>query len=245
MKRICIVGSVDTATHLIDALPDRHEIQVVSNAEARGGNDRYTLVSRLDEIDGRIDFLIDPDGIIDSVRLNANLFGDAACVVVNSIRKTATSAASNHRHLQDAGIDFVALSYIPTLFDSSTSVEVSFAAPAANGAALANTLRELFSSRTIEIVPDTIGHVSGRIVAMVINEAAFAVMEGVASPEDIDKAMRLGVNYPEGPLRWADTIGAATIVALLDLLWAEYHDERYRVARILRDHAHSGETFLS
>jgi 3-hydroxybutyryl-CoA dehydrogenase len=69
---------------------------------------------------------------------------------------------------------------------------------------------------------------------MLANEAAFAVMDGVAEPEKIDLAMRLGVNYPKGPLSWAKEIGYAQIVVVLDHLFAEYHEERYRAAPLLR-----------
>jgi 3-hydroxybutyryl-CoA dehydrogenase len=73
-----------------------------------------------------------------------------------------------------------------------------------------------------------------RIVCMLANEAAFAVMDGVAEPEKIDLAMRLGVNYPKGPLSWAKEIGYAQVVVVLDHLFAEYHEERYRAAPLLR-----------
>lgn len=73
-----------------------------------------------------------------------------------------------------------------------------------------------------------------RIVSMLANEAAFALGEGVAELKTIDKAMQLGVNYPKGPLTWAKEIGYPTIVETLDHLHAEYGEERYRVAPLLR-----------
>lgn len=73
-----------------------------------------------------------------------------------------------------------------------------------------------------------------RIVCMLANEAAFAVGEGVASETTIDLALRLGVNYPKGPLAWAKELGYERVVAVLDHLYAEYHEERYRVAPLLR-----------
>ena len=56
----------------------------------------------------------------------------------------------------------------------------------------------------------------------------------VGSPEDIDTALRLGFNYPRGPLEWADQIGLEHVVATLDALYEELHEERYRVAPLLR-----------
>jgi 3-hydroxybutyryl-CoA dehydrogenase len=73
-----------------------------------------------------------------------------------------------------------------------------------------------------------------RIVCQLVNEAAFAELEGVASGETIDLAMRLGVNYPHGPLEWGRAIGFKHVLAVLDHLYAEYHEERYRACVLLR-----------
>jgi len=77
-------------------------------------------------------------------------------------------------------------------------------------------------------------YVIGRIVCSIINEAAFALGEGVASSADIDTAMRLGVNYPQGPLEWANKLGLPLALAMLDHLYSFYHEERYRAAPLLR-----------
>jgi 3-hydroxybutyryl-CoA dehydrogenase len=78
------------------------------------------------------------------------------------------------------------------------------------------------------------GLVLGRILCQIVNEARFAVQEGVASAEDADTAMRLGFNWPRGPFEWAGAIGAERVVAVLDALHAELGEERYRVAPSLR-----------
>ena len=83
-------------------------------------------------------------------------------------------------------------------------------------------------------VKDGPGLVLPRIVAMLVNEAAFAVLEGVADGETIDLAMRLGVSYPLGPLEWGRRIGWRRVLAVLDHLQAEYGEERYRACRLLR-----------
>jgi 3-hydroxybutyryl-CoA dehydrogenase len=76
--------------------------------------------------------------------------------------------------------------------------------------------------------------VLGRIVCQVINECAFALGEGVGSAQDIDTGMVLGLNYPRGPLAWADEIGLDHVLAVLDGLWEKYREERYRPAPELR-----------
>ena len=73
-----------------------------------------------------------------------------------------------------------------------------------------------------------------RTVAMLANEAADAVSQDVASARDVDLAMRNGLNYPVGPLAWADAIGLAHVRAVLANLSAHYGDPRYRTSPLLR-----------
>jgi 3-hydroxybutyryl-CoA dehydrogenase len=82
-----------------------------------------------------------------------------------------------------------------------------------------------------------------RTVAMLANEGADAVLQGVGSAGDIDLAMRAGVNYPQGPLAWADTIGLPAVLRTLDNLQAAYGEERYRPSLLLRRHVAEGRNF--
>lgn len=82
-----------------------------------------------------------------------------------------------------------------------------------------------------------------RTVAMLANEAADALLHGVASAADIDLAMRAGVNYPQGPLAWADAIGLAHVLKVLQNLQASYGEERYRPSLLLRRRVAEGRTF--
>ena len=84
------------------------------------------------------------------------------------------------------------------------------------------------------------GGVLERIVCQVINECAFALGEGVGSAEDIDTGMVLGLNYPRGPLAWADEIGLDHVLAVLDSLCEQYREERYRPAPVLRGLVRAG-----
>lgn len=86
----------------------------------------------------------------------------------------------------------------------------------------------------VEWVGDAPGLVLGRIVCQLINECAFTLGEGVGSAEDIDTGMVLGLNHPRGPLAWAREIGTEHVLAVLDALWSEYREERYRAAPALR-----------
>jgi 3-hydroxybutyryl-CoA dehydrogenase len=82
-------------------------------------------------------------------------------------------------------------------------------------------------------VGDAPGLVLGRIVCQLVNEAAFALGEGVGGARDIDTGMTLGLNHPRGPLEWADAIGLDHVLAVLEALWGEYREERYRPAPAL------------
>jgi 3-hydroxybutyryl-CoA dehydrogenase len=84
-----------------------------------------------------------------------------------------------------------------------------------------------------EWVADAPGLVLGRIVAQLVNEALFAVGEGVGSPEDVDAGLELGLNHPRGPVAWGRTIGFDRVLAAIEGLWAERRDERYRPAPLL------------
>jgi 3-hydroxybutyryl-CoA dehydrogenase len=100
----------------------------------------------------------------------------------------------------------------------------------------AQIAEEFFKSLGKETVrvKDTAGLTFPRIVSLIINEAARALEEGVASAEEIDVAMRLGVNYPQGPLKWADQIGLDEVLAVLEGLQKETGEDRYRPAPLLR-----------
>ncbi|MEP7330170.1 MAG: 3-hydroxyacyl-CoA dehydrogenase [Betaproteobacteria bacterium] len=82
-------------------------------------------------------------------------------------------------------------------------------------------------------VDDVAGLVVLRTVAMLANEAADAVTQGIAAPADVDLAMRKGVNYPCGPLAWADAIGLKRVRAVLQHLAAHYGEDRYRVSPLI------------
>lgn len=90
------------------------------------------------------------------------------------------------------------------------------------------------------ILPPGSWPVYPRIIVMVINEAAAALGDGLATAEDIDTAMHLGANYPQGPLQLADAIGLDVVLMVLDALHAEYGDDRYRAAPLLRRLVHAG-----
>lgn len=89
-------------------------------------------------------------------------------------------------------------------------------------------------------VQDSVGLVMPRILCMLINEACFAMMEGVAEGTDIDTAMKLGTNYPKGPVEWAEQIGVQQVHAVMRALYQHFGEDRYRVSPLLQKAALSG-----
>ncbi|WP_041282780.1 3-hydroxybutyryl-CoA dehydrogenase [Desulfofundulus kuznetsovii] len=94
--------------------------------------------------------------------------------------------------------------------------------------------------KTPVAVNEAPGFIVNRMLVPMINEAAYILMEGVATAEDIDKAMKLGANHPIGPLALADLIGLDVCVAVMETLYAEFGDPKYRPCPLLRKLVRSG-----
>jgi 3-hydroxybutyryl-CoA dehydrogenase len=99
-----------------------------------------------------------------------------------------------------------------------------------------NTIKGL--SQKLDKIPvevfDYPGFISNRILLPMINEAIFALMESVASKEDIDTVMKLGMNHPMGPLALADFIGLDVCLAIMEVLYNGYNDSKYRPCPLLK-----------
>ncbi|EFM12397.1 3-hydroxyacyl-CoA dehydrogenase NAD-binding [Paenibacillus curdlanolyticus YK9] len=89
-------------------------------------------------------------------------------------------------------------------------------------------------------VRDYPGFVSNRLLMPMINEAIYAVYEGVAEPEAIDQVMKLGMNHPMGPLALADLIGLDTCLAIMETLHEGFGDSKYRPCPLLRQYVQAG-----
>jgi 3-hydroxybutyryl-CoA dehydrogenase len=90
-------------------------------------------------------------------------------------------------------------------------------------------------------VQDYPGFISNRILLPMINEAIFALMEGVSSAEDIDTVMKLGMNHPMGPLTLADFIGLDVCLAILEVLYNGFNDPKYRACPLLKKMVAAGK----
>ena len=166
------------------------------------------------------------------------------CNTLTISATTAQQAAGQHTPI-------IGMPILPNYFERQKSVEFSFPLMIppfhGHGRKVSELAAEFLAliGKTGEKIKDSVAGVFPRTLALIINEAAFAVQESVATAADIDTAMKLGTNYPKGPLAWCDEIGAPAIVAVLDALASEYGNDRYRVATLLRRHAESGMKFIT
>lgn len=90
-------------------------------------------------------------------------------------------------------------------------------------------------SSDYQFVEDRVGMVTPRIICMIINEAFYTVQEGTATKEDIDLGMKLGTNYPMGPFEWCEKISVTHVYELLEALYNDTKEERYKIAATLRN----------
>jgi 3-hydroxybutyryl-CoA dehydrogenase len=88
--------------------------------------------------------------------------------------------------------------------------------------------------KTVVTSRDTPGFVTTRALAVLLNEAAWMLYEGVATRDDIDTAYKLGFHHPMGPFELADLVGIDTALAILDVMWDGFRDPRYRACPLLR-----------
>lgn len=92
------------------------------------------------------------------------------------------------------------------------------------------------------LVDDRVGLVTPRMICMIINEAYYTLQEKTAEVEDIDLGMKLGTNYPKGPFEWARQIGIANVYQVLNAVYEDTKEERYKICPLLKTKFLRGET---
>jgi 3-hydroxybutyryl-CoA dehydrogenase len=161
-----------------------------------------------------------------------------AILITNTLTAPATAIARNVTGYKRV----IGIPMMPTELASQKAIEYSIPLQHEDVTSNKEMLKSLFR-KDVEKIGDSVAGIFPRTLSMIINEAAFAVQEGVATAGDIDQAMKFGTNYPKGPLAWCDEIGAYTICAILEALQVEYGHERYRIAPLLRLNAEAGKKF--
>jgi len=168
-----------------------------------------------------------------------DLLGDEQAAVPLQGGPQAICCAAGSLAALDPGGGAIGFHALPPLAESQL-VELTGGADSTGAASQAAERFFTTLGKHVSWVADAPGLVLGRIVSQVINEAVFALGEGVGSAEDIDRGMLHGLNYPRGILAWADVIGLDHVLGVLDALVHERHEERYRAAPLLRSLVLSG-----
>ncbi len=208
--------------------------------------DRDATIGRLTYVDvtdqlAEVDLVV--EAIVENEAVKKELFAELDVIVpegrilatnTSSISITAIGAATKRPELV-LGMHFMnpvpIMMLVELVRGQATSAEAM--------AAAANLCARL--GKTPVEAADYPGFISNRILLPMINEAVFAVMEGVGTPEAIDTVMRLGMNHPMGPLTLADFIGLDVCVAILDVLYKGLGDPKYRACPLLRRMVAAGQ----
>ncbi len=151
-------------------------------------------------------------------------------VEIDNARLVLTDGRPAHQVAAEAGVSDVAVFDHPLLWAPGTAL--AYAVPAAASAEWRGQAAAWLQAFGFvpHLLQDAPGLVVARTVAMLVNEAADAVQQGVCSTDGADAAMKLGVNYPAGPFEWLQSLGVARVVAVIEALDAAYRGERYRVS---------------
>ncbi|MDO8250489.1 MAG: 3-hydroxyacyl-CoA dehydrogenase family protein, partial [Rhodoferax sp.] len=164
-------------------------------------------------------------------------------VAAGDARLYVTDGRTATRRAFETGVANTVLIDLALDYNKVTRLAISVAAQC-NTASAAQAIGLLQAAgMAISRFNDVPGLVVMRSVAMLANEAADAVNQGVCDAKGADAAMRLGVNYPCGPLAWADRVGLPQISQVLSNLGQAYGEDRYRVSPLIQHHVFAEKNF--
>lgn len=171
----------------------------------------------------------DPEAKRENLRLIESGIGPSVPILSTSVTVTVGEQAHWTRHPER----LVGISALPGMTSGGLLELAAGSGTDASAIRSAGAFLQRLGKETA-VVQDRVGMVTPRILCGIINEAFFALTEDAASPRDIDTAMKLGTNYPFGPVEWAQKIGIRHILCILEALHRDLGDDRYRVAPLLR-----------
>jgi 3-hydroxybutyryl-CoA dehydrogenase len=208
----------------------------------KGGADPDEVLARVEPVDDLVPADLMVEAVVEDIGVKAEIFGRAdhllppeAILASNtSSIPIATLAAATSRSDRVIGMHF----FNPVPMMALVEVVRAPATSDETAAAIVQLAREL--GKTPAEANDFPGFVSNRILMPFVNEAVWALHDGVADPEAIDTIAKLGFNHPIGPLALADLIGLDTCVAIMQVLYEGLGDEKYAPCPLLREHVAAG-----
>ncbi|MFT5116598.1 MAG: 3-hydroxybutyryl-CoA dehydrogenase [Kiritimatiellia bacterium] len=213
------------------------EALLPNEADHQALNGTITIGTGFGVEQGLVDQIINSSMGVEQDDSNAPFIrvGDSCLMLTDGRTATQVSAETNENNiiLFDLCLDFENSKRI-TVCRSDQSDEQAFNQAVA-------VLQHL--GKTVSVIDDVPGMVVMRTVCMLANEGADAVNQQVCNVESVDLAMQAGVNYPCGPLRWADNVGVKYVVTVLQNLNTTYAEDRYRVSPLLHRKVHGGVGF--
>lgn len=222
--------SIDTITKNLDRQVKK---DVIKEEDKQRALSNITKVVGLDNVANEIDLVIEAVFEDKAVKLSIfnklnNIVNPDCIFASNTSSISITELSASTRPDKFIGMHFMnpvpMMKLVEIIRGYSTSNETY------------NTIKLL--SEKLGKVPvevfDYPGFISNRVLMPMINEAIFALMEGVASAEDIDTVMKLGMNHPMGPLTLADFIGLDVCLAIMEVLFNGYNDSKYRPCPLLK-----------
>jgi len=175
------------------------------------------------------DVFLDLDFDDNSYRLQDYLTNTNTTFVLGAVKCTLESAAVGLQVPENwKGIGINAL---PTFIERNT---LECTNPYSIAETALRELADLLGYSNVEVVGSRVGLVTPRVICMIINEAFYTVQEGTANREDINQAMRLGTNYPKGPFEWCEAMGLQNVYEVLEAMYNDTKDERYKICSLLK-----------
>jgi 3-hydroxybutyryl-CoA dehydrogenase len=208
----------------------------------RGGDDPDEVLARVEQVDDLVSADLLVEAVVENAEVKSEIFrradgvlpGEAILASNTSSIPIASLAAATQRPDRVIGMHFFNPVPVMALVEVVRAPETSDE----TAAAIVELAREL--GKTPAEAHDFPGFVSNRILMPFINEAIWALQDGVAEAEAIDTIAKLGFNHPIGPLALADLIGLDTCVAIMEVLHAGLGDEKYVPCPLLREHVAVG-----
>jgi 3-hydroxybutyryl-CoA dehydrogenase len=211
----------------------------LAEADKQATLERITCVAGIEAL-GQVDFAI--EAATENIELKKALFRQLdAALKPEAILATNTSSisitllgAETSRPSKVVGMHF--MNPVPIM----KLVELIRGLPTDDATYETTKALAVELGKTVITSLDSPGFIVNRILIPLINEACFALQEGLGSAADIDTGAKLGLNHPMGPLELADLIGLDTCLAIADVLHRELGDDKYRAANVLRMHVAAG-----